>query len=242
MTHSPLHFAEELDALTGRLLEMVGLAEDRLRAAVGALVEGNRDQLDSIIIGDVALNDLQVAIDHQCFRLLALYQPVAVDLRTIVSTIRISADLERIGDLAVNIAEAAQRYFTHPPVKPLIDIPRMGQLALTMLRESTEAFIRRDVQLAYGVLRQDAWMDALQHQVLRELLTYMMGNAQTIAPSVELVLISRHLKRVGEHATNFAEDVVFIVEARDIRHRTSAAEGDPARGPERRRNFGDAPA
>jgi len=143
---------------------------------------------------------------------------VAIDLRTVVSALKISADLERVGDLAVNIGEAGQRYLLHPPVKPLIDLPRMGGLAIGMLRESLDAFVARDVALAQNVLRQDDWLDALKNQIFRELLTYMLGNPQTIEPAVDLILMSRHLERIGDHATNIAEDVIFIVSAKDVRH------------------------
>jgi phosphate transport system protein len=161
-------------------------------------------------------------IDKRCFILIALNQPVAVDLRTIVSVLKINADLERIGDLAVSIGEAAQRYLLHPPVKPLVDLPRMGELAVKMLREALDAFVTGDVNLAKAVLRQDDWLDALKNQVFRELLTYMLGDRQTIEPSIDLILVSRHLERVGDHATNIAEDVIFIVEARDVRHRSGS--------------------
>jgi phosphate transport system protein len=243
---TPRHFGEELDALKRQLLLMAELAEDRLRAAVRALVQGDHEGLKDIISGDAAVNALHMATDNRCFTLLALHQPVAVDLRTIVSAIRINTDLERVGDLAVNIAEAAQRYLLHPPVKPLIDIPRMGELALKMLRESIEAFVSRDVRLAEEVLRQDDWLDALKQQVFRELLTFMFGDPRTIEPAVELVLVSRHLERVGDHAINIAEDVIFVVDARDIRHRAFANpvadQASVRTGAERRKNKGAAPA
>jgi phosphate transport system protein len=216
------HFAEKLEELKGRLLVMGGLAEERLRMVMKALVERHREALADVIAGDDRIDDLQMDIDDRCFTLIALHQPVAVDLRTVVSALKISTDLERVGDLAVNIAEAAQRNLLHPPVKPLIDLPRMGELALKMLREALDSFVSRDIHLAQRVLRQDDWLDALKDQILRELLTYMLGNPRTIEPSVELILISRHLERIGDHATNIAEDVIFIVEARDVRHRSSA--------------------
>jgi phosphate transport system protein len=152
------------------------------------------------------------------FKLLALYQPMAVDLRTIVSTVKINGDLERVGDLAVNIAEAAEHYIRHPPVKPLIDLPRMSDMAQGMLHDALDAFVTRNVKTAQAVLVQDDVLDGLKNQVFRELLTYMLGEPRKIEPAIELVLISRHLERVGDHATNIAEDVIFIVEARDIRH------------------------
>jgi phosphate transport system protein len=221
MNKDPRHFAEELERLMARLFTMAELAEQRLRTALRALVARNHDSLAQVIAGDSAIDDLQIEIDNSCFTLIALYQPVAVDLRTIVSVLKINADLERVGDLAVNIGEAGQRYLQHAPVKPLIDVPRMGDLALRMLRQALDAFVAMDASLAKSVLRQDDWLDALKDQILRELLTYMLGNSRVIEPGVDLILISRHLERVGDHATNIAEDVIFIVEARDVRHRSS---------------------
>jgi phosphate transport system protein len=219
MNRDPRHFAAELEELKTRLLTMGGLAEERLRAAMRALVDRQPDALADVTSGDSRIDDLQIEIDDRCFKLIALYQPVAVDLRTIVSALKINDDLERVGDLVVNLSEAAQRYLLHPPVKPLIDLPRMGKLALKMLREALDAFVSKDVRAAQSVLRQDDWLDALKNQIVRELLTFMLGDPQTIEPGVDLILMSRHLERVGDHATNIAEDVIFIVEARDVRHR-----------------------
>jgi phosphate transport system protein len=236
MKQDPRHFAGELEQLKGRLLTMGGLAEERLRLAVRALVDRNHARLADVISGDARINELQMEIDDRCFTLLALYQPVAVDLRTIVSALKINADLERVGDIAVNIGEAGERYCLHPPVKPLIDLPRMGELALKMLREALDSFISKDVSLAQAVLTQDDWLDGLKDQIFRELVTYMLGDPRTIGPGVDLILISRQLERVGDHATNIAEDVIFIVEARDVRHRS----GGPTTV-ERRKNSGTAP-
>jgi phosphate transport system protein len=185
------------------------------------LVERNENALFAVVTGDDRIDALQIEIDHRCFTLMALHQPVAVDLRTIVSVLKINGDLERIGDLAVNIAEAGQRYFLHPPVKPLIDLPRMSALALQMLAEAIGAFVATDVSLAKAVLRKDDWLDALKNQILRELLTYMLGDKRLVEPGVELILISRQLEQVGDHAANVAEDVIFIVEGRDVRHGSS---------------------
>jgi len=212
------HFVEELEELKQLLLTMGGLAEERLRLAVRGLVDRDHGALEEVIAGDARIDDLQIEVDKRCFTLLALYQPVAVDLRTVVSALKINTDLERVGDFAVNIGEVARRYLLHPPVKPLIDLPRMGELALKMLREALDAFVAKDVSLARTVLRQDDWLDALKDQVFREVLTYMLGDSATIEPGINLILISRHLERVGDHATNIAEDVIFIVEARDVRH------------------------
>lgn len=212
------HFQEELDDLKGRLLEMGGLAEDRLRLAVRSLVERDATLVEKVLTGDAAINQLHIDIDDRCFKLLALHQPMAVDLRAIVAAVKINSDLERVGDLAVNISEAVRRYLQHPPVKELIDIPRMAEIAQDMLRDALDAFVRRDVSLAQHVLTQDDTLDALKTGVFRELLSYMLRDAATIEPALDLILISRHLERIGDHATNVAEDVIFMVSARDVRH------------------------
>jgi len=212
------HFQEELEELKTRLLEMGGLAEDRVRMAVQALVERDIGLVDRVLAGDGPINQLHIEIDNRCFTMLALHQPMAVDLRAIVSAVKINTDLERVGDLAVNIAEAARRYLRHPPVKQLIDIPRMADIAQRMLRHALDSYVRRDTTLAEAVLHEDDALDALKTQVFRELLTYMLQNTATIEPSLDLILISRHLERIGDHATNIAEDVIFMVSARDVRH------------------------
>jgi len=217
-TNSVPHFQEELDQLKSRLLEMGGLAEDRVRSSVRALVDRDRALVERVIEGDTPINQLHIEIDSRCVRLLALHQPMAVDLRVILSAVKINTDLERVGDLAINIAEAAMRYLGHPPVKELIDIPRMAEIAQGMLRDALDAFVRRDTLLAQQVLDADDTLDALKTQVFRELLTYMLQDPHTIEPSIDLILVSRHLERIGDHATNVAEDVIFMVSARDVRH------------------------
>ena len=212
------HFQEELEQLKRRLLEMGGLAEENVRLAVKGLVDRDHALIDRVLMGDEPLNALHIEIDNRSFTLLALYQPMAADLRTIVAALKINTDLERVGDLAVNIAEAARRYASHPPVKKLIDIPRMASIAQTMLRDALDAFVRRDVDLAQQVLNEDDKLDALKTQIFRELLTYMLQDTSTIEPALDLILVSRHLERIGDHATNIAEDVIFIVSARDVRH------------------------
>ena len=218
MNQDTRHFTEEMAELKRRLLAMGGLAEERLESAVRAMVERDRALMAAVINGDEAINRLQVEIDDRCFKLLALRQPMAVDLRVIVAAFKINSDLERIGDLAVNVAEAAERYVSHPPVKPLIDLPRMADMAQRMLREALHAFVAGNAEAAQRVLEQDDGLDALKNQIFRELLTYMLGDPRTIEPGLDLILVSRHLERVGDHATNIAEDVIFIVEARDVRH------------------------
>jgi phosphate transport system protein len=212
------HFQEELEALKERLLAMGGLAEERVREAVRGLTDRDMDHVEAVMFGDEPINDLHIEIDDRCFKLLALHQPMAADLRVIVAAVKINTDLERVGDLAVNISEAGKRYLQHPPVKPLIDIPRMGDIAQVMLRDALDAFVRRDVALAEAVLAEDDRLDALRTQIFRELITYMLEDPGTIEPSLDLILISRHLERIGDHATNIAEDVIFMVSARDVRH------------------------
>lgn len=212
------HFQEDLDALKQRLLAMGGLAEERVREAIRGLMDRDSAALDAVLAGDQPINDLHIEVDDRCFKLLALHQPMAADLRVIVAAVKINTDLERVGDLAVNIAEAGKRYLRHAPVKPLIDIPRMGELAQEMLRDALDAFVRRDMALAEAVLRKDDTVDALKIQIFRELLTHMLQAPATIEPALDLILISRHLERIGDHATNVAEDVIFILSAKDVRH------------------------
>jgi len=212
------HFQDELEQLKTRLLEMGGIAEEQVRTAVKGLVDRDHGLIDQVLVGDDPLNSLHIEIDSRSFTLLALYQPMAADLRTIVAAVKINTDLERVGDLAVNIAEAARRYVAHAPVKKLIDIPRMATIAQTMLRDALDAFVRRDTVLAQQVLNEDDRLDSLKTQIFRELLTYMLQDPATIEPALDLILISRHLERIGDHATNVAEDVIFIVSARDVRH------------------------
>ena len=217
------HFQEELEQLKTRLLEMGGLAEEQVRLAVKALMDRDRELVERALHGDDPLNKLHIEIDGRCFTLLALHQPMAADLRAIVSAVKINTDLERVGDLAINIAEAARRYAQHAPVKKLIDIPRMATIAQSMLRDALDAFVRRDTELAQHVLNEDDALDSLKTQIFRELLTYMLQDPATIEPALDLILVSRHLERIGDHATNVAEDVIFMVLAKDVRHH--AAEG-----------------
>jgi len=212
------HFQEELEALQARLLEMGGLAEERVRAALQGLVTRDPALIESVMRGDEPINELHIEVDNRCFTLLALYQPMATDLRSIVAAVKINTDLERVGDLAVNIAEAAQRYTNHAPVKKLIDIPQMGEIAQVMLRDSLDAFVQRDTTLAKRVLSEDDRLDALKTLVFRELLACMLEDGATVEPALDLILISRHLERIGDHATNIAEDVIFMVSALDVRH------------------------
>jgi phosphate transport system protein len=218
------HFEEELQALKNRLLNMGALVEERVHQATFALIERRPDAIDRVIAGDGDVNDLQIEIDDRCLKLLALQQPMASDLRLITAAMKINADLERIGDQAVNIAENAQRILSHPPLKPLIDLPRMAEIAQRMTRDSLDAFVRRDPELARNILARDDEVDQLKDQVFRVLLTYMMADPATIERALGLILISRNLERIADHATNIAEDVIYLVEGEIVRHRPGAVQ------------------
>jgi len=212
------HFEEELQALKNRLLTMGALVEQRAHQAVTALVTRNQKGAEDVIASDKEVNDLHIEIDDRCLKLLATQTPLAVDLRLITAAMKINSDLERIGDQAVNIAENVIKLLPQPPLKPLIDIPRMAEIAQQMTRDALDSFVKRDVALAREVLKRDDEVDSLKDQVFRELLTYMMADPGTIQRALALILISRNLERVADHATNIAEDVIFLVEAKDVRH------------------------
>jgi len=212
------HFEAELQNLRNQLLTMGGMVEERVHRAVHALVHRSEEDAKRIIASDKEVNDLQMDVDNRCLKLLATQTPLAVDLRLITSAMKINADLERIGDQAVNVAESVLVLIPQPPLKPLIDIPRMAGIAEKMIRDALDAFVKRDAELARDVLRRDDEVDELKDQVFRELLTYMMADPGTIQRALSLILISRNLERIADHATNIAEDVIFIAEAKDVRH------------------------
>jgi phosphate transport system protein len=209
---------EHLAALKERLLAMGGLAEEHVRLVTAALVDRDRALATRVQSGDQPINDLHIEIDQRCVKLLALHQPVAVDLRAVIAAVKINTDLERVGDLAVNVAEAVTRYLRHTPVRPIAHIPRMADLAQRMLRDALDAYVRHEVALAQHVLDTDDIVDALKSQVSVDLIPVMQRAPDTIEPSLDLILIARHLERIADHATNIAEDVIFMVSARDVRH------------------------
>jgi phosphate transport system protein len=207
-----------MQALKSQLLIMGGMVENRIHRAVDALISRNAEEAQKIIQADVEINDLQIEIDERCLRILATQTPLASDLRFITAAMKINSDLERMGDQAVNIAQNTLKCLDQPPLKPFIDLPRMAALAQEMTRDALDAFVRKDVELARNVLRRDDVVDDLKDQIFRELLTYMMADPGTIERALALILISRNLERVADHATNIAEDVIFLVEAKDVRH------------------------
>jgi phosphate transport system protein len=219
------HFEDALQALKNRLLAMGALVEDRVHRAVRSLIDRRMEEADEVIASDQEVNELHIEIDDRCLKLLATQTPLAIDLRLITSAMKINSDLERIGDQAVNIAENVVKILPHPPLKPLIDIPRMAEIAEKMTRDALDSFVRKDPVLARDVLRRDDEVDQLKDQVFRELLTYMMADPGTIQRALSLILISRNIERIADHATNIAEDVIFLVEAKDVRHGHQEVEG-----------------
>jgi len=216
------HFEGDLEALKRRLLHMGSLCEAQTHKALVALMERRAELARAVIEGDAAVNLLQIEIDDRCLKMLALQQPMATDLRLITSAMKMGADLERIGDQAVNIAENALRLLETPPLRPVIDIAEMSEIAQKMTRDALDAFVRRDAALAREVLLRDDRVDDLKDRVFRVLLTHMMADPGTIERALGLILISRNIERIADHATNIAEDVIFLVEAKDVRHHHSA--------------------
>lgn len=212
------HFEEEREALTRQLLTMGGLAEEQLRQSIAGLVSRQAPLLDAVLEQDGPINTLQREIDAHSLTILALHQPVAVDLRLVVGMIKVNSDLERVGDLAVNIAQRGHVVVRHAPLPQTALVERMGQQAAAMLREALDACVRRDATRAAAVLAADEALDRLNHQLAEELQGVMARQPETIAPALALLLTGRHLERVGDHATNIAETVVFMVSARDVRH------------------------
>jgi len=212
------HFHEELEALKQTLLAMGGLVEDQIRRVMTALLERDSELAQEVIDRDAQVNAYDIEVDEKCVELLALHQPTAGDLRFITTAMKIVTDLERIGDQAVNIAQRALELNREPQLKPYIDLPRMAEKSQRMVKESLDAFVTRDTELARRVCAEDAEVDALKEQIFRELLTFMMEDARTISRAIRLILISRFLERVADHATNIAEMVVYMVESKIVRH------------------------
>jgi phosphate transport system protein len=212
------HFHEELGALKQTLLAMGGLVEDQIRRVMRALVERDDEQARDVIDRDRQVNAYENEIDEKCVELLALHQPAAGDLRFITTAMKIVTDLERIGDQAVNIGQRALELNLEPQLKPYIDLPRMAASAQRMVKESLDAFVSRDTGLARRVCAEDEEVDALKEQIFRELLTFMMEDARTIPRAIRLILISRFLERVADHATNNAEMVIYLVDSKMVRH------------------------
>jgi phosphate transport system protein len=218
------HFVEELDYLRSRLLEMSGLVEDSVHRSVLSLAEKDAQQAQRVLHNEAEINRMEIEIDDLATRLLALQQPMATDLRFITAAIKINNDLERMGDLAVNIVERALSLMHEPLMKPLIDIPLMADRVQSMIRKSLDSFVKKDAELARNVLVSDDAVDELCGSVYTELISYMERDPKTVRQGVNLMFVARNLERLADHATNIAEDVLFLVQGVDVRHHAETRE------------------
>jgi phosphate transport system protein len=220
------HFQKELQELKEELLKMAALVEEAISTAVQSLVKRDSDLAKKTFEGEDQINRMEIDIEDTCLKLLALRHPMAADLRFITSAMKIITDLERMGDQAVNIAERAISLNQEPQLKPYIDIPKIAEIAQSMVKDVLDAFVNSDSKLARSVCKRDDLVDGLNDQVFRELLTFMMSDLQTITRAVHLMIVCRCLERIADHATNIAEDVIFLVDARVIKHHADAKEKD----------------
>jgi phosphate transport system protein len=211
----------DLDRIKQILLKMAGIVEGMVAQATQALLERDESLWQKVIETDSVVDRLEIEIDEACHMAIVRRQPAAVDLRFLVAVMKINSDLERIGDSAVNIAQSVEQLNQQPPLKPYIDLPHMSELVQTMVHQSLDAFVRRDAPLAISVCGDDDAVDGLYKQIFRELLTYMIEDPKTVSRALHLLLIARNLERIADHATNIAEDVIYYVEGRDIRHSSS---------------------
>ncbi|HZR47370.1 MAG TPA: phosphate signaling complex protein PhoU [Candidatus Manganitrophaceae bacterium] len=212
------HFEEELTRLKEKILKMGALVEAQIAGSIKALVERDTALARQTIQNDHQVNAMDVEIDEECIRLLALYQPAARDLRFITTAMKITTDLERMSDLSEDICERAIELAEEPLLKPYIDIPRMAEAAQKMVRETLDAFVNKDAALARKVCSEDQFIDDLTHQIFRELLSYMAEDQTTISRAIRISFIAKYIERIGDHATNIAEMVVYLVEGKIIRH------------------------
>jgi phosphate transport system protein len=215
------HFAEQLEDLRRNLILLGGEVERQIQRSIEALIEADEKKAEEVIASDEEIDRMEMMVEEQAVQLLALQQPVAVDLRFLVAALKINNDLERIGDHAVNIAEGAQRLASQKPFKPFIDISYMAEVAMSMLKQSLDAFVNRDAELAKRVIKKDDILDDKNVSIIRELLTYMAEHPSLITYCLELISISKNLERVGDLATNICEDTIFIAEARWVKHHAS---------------------
>ncbi|MGH7874715.1 MAG: phosphate signaling complex protein PhoU [Candidatus Binatia bacterium] len=216
--HTDKKYDEELKKLREEILYMGGLVEDQIQKAVKSLVDRDSALAEVIIERDHEVNRLDVDIDGICIKLLALHQPAAKDLRLITTGLKITTDLERIGDMAVNICERALELNQEPQLKPYIDVPRMARIAQKMIRESLDAFVREETELALKVCKDDQQVDDLNSQIFRETISFMVADPQTINRAMKISSVSKYLERIADHATNIAEMVIFMVKGKSIRH------------------------
>ncbi len=220
---------QDIEALKERVLKMGGFVEDSIRKSVKALVERERSLAIEVIDGDAIVNNFDVEIEEECIRFLAIWQPTGSNLRFVTTAIKIITDLERMGDLAVDICERAVELLDEPQLKPYIDIPRMAEAAQKMLKDSLDAFVARDEDLALSVCAADDFVDNLNQQIFNELLVYMLKDPKNISRAVRLTYITKYLERIADHATNIAEMVVYMVKGKVIRHTACETRGEDKR-------------
>jgi phosphate transport system protein len=218
------HFQKELQELKQDLLKMAALVEEAINTAVQSLVKRDSDLAKKTFEGEDKINTMDIDINSKCLNLLALRQPMAIDLRFITSALKIITDLERMGDQAINIAERAISLNEEPQLKPYNDIPKMAEITQSMVKDVLDAFVNRDSKLARSVCARDDLVDGLNDQVFRELLTYMVSDPKTIKRAVQLMIVCRCLERIADHATNIAEDVIFMIDALVIKHHADTKE------------------
>jgi phosphate transport system protein len=212
------HFDEELKTLKEKILQMGAMVEAQIANAIKSLVQRDSDLARQTIQNDHKVNALDVEVDDASVRLIARHQPMAKDLRFITTAMKISTELERMSDLAENIAERALELNEEPQLKPYIDIPRMAEHAQRMVKEALDAFVNRNVELAWKVIHDDDFIDGLTHQIFRELVSFMLEDQHTITRAIRITFVSKYLERIADHATNVAELVVYLVEGKIIRH------------------------
>lgn len=214
------HFQHELEHIQDRLLWMAGLVESAVRKATQALFQANAALADQVLSEEDAINQMQMELDEAVLEQIVRQAPMAADARFLLAVARMANDLERIGDQSVNIAEAVVRILRHPQVKPYVDLPRMSALAEGMVHGALDALVHRDPELAKAILLRDDEVDRLRDRIFHELLSYMLENRALVFPAFELILVTKNLERIGDHATNIAEEVIYIVAGRDVRHMT----------------------
>jgi phosphate transport system protein len=219
------HFVEELEQLKTKLLEMSSLVEAAIQRSISAVIHKDRSAADEVFRNEARINAIEIDVDEFCVNLLALQQPMAADLRLIVAALKINTDLERMGDLAVNIAQRARSLMEEPVIKPMIDIPHIAGLVQSMVRKALDAFVTRDPELARSVLASDDAVDNMRTACYHELVSFMEKDPQNIKPGLDLLAVTRNLERIADHSTNIAEDVLFLVKGVDVRHHAEARHG-----------------
>ncbi len=216
------HFIEELEQLKTKLLEMSALVESSIQRSISAVTQKDRTAAEEVFRTEARINAIEIEIDEFAINLLALQQPMAADLRLIVAALKINTDLERMGDLAVSIAERALSLIDGPVIKPMIDIPHISGLVQSMVRKALDAFVMRDPDLARSVLASDDAVDSLRTACYHELVSFMESDPEHIQQALHLLVVTRNLERIADHSTNIAEDVLFLVKGVDVRHHAEA--------------------